>query len=74
MRRLRQDHWQMLGNGYCTLPDGVPYEYETIYESCPCFSTTVEFLPVLQKQKHDAEEKGQIQRVDVFAKLINSME
>ncbi len=74
MRRLRQDHWRMLGNGYCTRPDGVPCEYETICESCPCFSTTVEFLPVLQKQKQDAEEKGQIQRVDVFADLIKSME
>ena len=74
MRRLRQDHWRMLGNGYCTRPDGVPCEYETICESCPCFSTTVEFLPVLQKQKQDAEEKGQIQRADVFTKLIRSIE
>jgi integrase len=74
MRRLRQDHWRMLGNGYCTRPDGVPCEYETICESCPCFSTTVEFLPILQKQKQDAEDKGQIQRVDVFARLIQSME
>lgn len=49
MRRLRQDHWRMLGNGYCTRPDGVPCEYETICESCPCFSTTVEFLPILNK-------------------------
>jgi hypothetical protein len=74
MRRLRQDHWRMLGNGYCTRPDGVPCEYEMICESCPCFSTTVEFLPVLQKQKQDAEEKGQVQRVDIFTKLIKSME
>jgi len=74
MRRLRQDHWRMLGNGYYTRPDGVPCEYETICESCPCFSTTIEFLPVLQKQKQDAEEKGQTQRVDIFAKLIRSME
>jgi len=73
MRRLRQDHWRMLGNGYCTRPDSVPCEYETICESCPCFSTTVEFLPILQKQKQDAEEKGQTQRVDVFARLIKSM-
>jgi len=74
MRRLRQDHWRMLGNGYCTRPDGVPCEYETICESCPCFSTTVEFLPVLQKQQQDAEKKGQTQRVDVFTRLIQSME
>jgi len=26
MKRLRQDHWRMLGNGYCTRPDGVPCE------------------------------------------------
>jgi len=74
MRKLRQDHWRLLGNGYCARPEGVPCEYETICESCPCFSTTVEFLPVLQKQKLDAEEKGQTQRVDVFARLIRSME
>jgi integrase len=73
MRRLRQDHWRMLGNGYCTRPDGVPCEYETICESCPCFSTTVEFLPILNKQKQDAETKGQAQRVEVFTRLIRSV-
>jgi len=74
MRRLRQDHWRMLGNGYCTRPEGVPCEYETICESCPCFSTTIEFLPILHKQKQDAQGKGQTQRVDVFARLIQNME
>ena len=74
MKRLRQDHWRMLGNGYCTRPDGVPCEYETICESCPCFSTTVEFLPVLNKQKQDAENKGQTQRVEVFNRLIRSVD
>jgi hypothetical protein len=73
MKRLRQDHWRMLGNGYCTRPNGVPCEYETICESCPCFSTTVEFLPVLNKQKQDAENKGQTQRVEVFNRLIRSV-
>ena len=73
MRRLRQDHWRMLGNGYCTRPDGVPCEYETICESCPCFSTTVEFLPILNKQKQDAENKGQTQRLEVFNRLIQSV-
>jgi integrase len=73
MKRLRQDHWRMLGNGYCTRPDGVPCEYETICESCPCFSTTVEFLPILNKQKQDAENKGQTQRLEVFTRLIQSV-
>lgn len=35
MRRLRQEHWRMLGNGYYTWPDGVPCEYKNICESCP---------------------------------------
>jgi len=74
MRRLRQDHWRMLGNGYCTRPNGVPCEYETICESCPCFSTTVEFLPIINKQKQDAESKGQTQRAEVFTRLIRNMD
>ncbi len=74
MRRLRQEHWRMLGNGYCTRPEGVRCEYETICETCPCFSTTIDFLPVLHKQRQDAEDKGQELRVQTFARLIKSME
>jgi integrase len=74
MRRLRQEHWRMLGNGYCTRPDGVPCEYETICESCPCFSTTIEFLPILHKQRQDAEDKGQTQRANIFSQLIERVE
>ncbi len=74
MRRLRQEHWRMLGNGYCTRPEGVRCEYETICETCPCFSTTIDFLPILQKQRQDAEDKGQEHRVQILARLINGME
>ena len=74
MRRLRQEHWRMLGNGYCTRPEGVPCEYETIRESCPCFSTTVEFLPILNQQRQDAEDKGQTQRAQIFSQLIQRVE
>lgn len=74
MRRLRQDNWRLLGNGYCTRPEGVACEYETICESCTCFSTTVDFLPVLNRQKQDAEEKGQAQRAQIFSKLIQTLE
>jgi hypothetical protein len=47
--------------------DGVPCEYETICESCPRFSTTVEFLPIISMKKQDAEGKGQTQRADVLS-------
>ncbi len=74
MRRLRQEHWRMLGNGYCTRPEGVPCEYETICETCPCFSTTVEFLPILYSQRQDASHKGQTQRAQIFNQLIQRVE
>lgn len=74
MRKLRQDHWRLLGNGYCARPAGVPCEYETICESCPCFSTTVDFLPILNKQKEDAESNGQTQRAQIFTRLIQSLQ
>jgi integrase len=74
MRKLRKDTWRLLGNGYCTRPNNVPCEYETICESCPCFSTTIAFLPILQKQKQDAADKGQTQRLEIFERLIRSVE
>ncbi len=74
MRRLRQEHWRMLGNGYCTRPEGVRCEYETICETCPCFSTTIDFLPILRKQRQDAENKGQEYCTQIFTWLINSRE
>lgn len=74
MRKLRQEHWRMLGNGYCARPDGMPCEYETICETCPCFSTTVEFLPVLSRQRDDAQNKGQVQRAQIFSQLIDRVQ
>jgi site-specific recombinase XerD len=74
MQKLRKDTWRLLGNGYCTRPVKVPCEYETICESCPCFSTTIDFLPILQKQKQDAEDKGQTQRLEIFKRLIQKVE
>jgi len=75
MRQLRQEtHWRLLGNGYCTRPDGVPCEYETICESCSCFVTTRDFLPTLYSQKQDADEKGHTERALIINQLIQKVE
>ncbi len=75
MRRLRQEHqWRMLGNGYGTRSEGVTCDFETICESCACFLTTADFLPTLEKQREDADAKGQSRRVEVFRRLILSLE
>jgi hypothetical protein len=75
MRQLRQEtHWRLLGNGYCTRPDGVPCEYESICESCSCFVTTGDFLPTLYSQKQHADEKGHTERALIINQLIQKVE
>ena len=75
MRQLRLEaQWRLLGNGYCTRPQGVPCEYESICESCPAFCTTPDFLLHLRQQKEDAENKGLSQRATILDKLIHSLE
>jgi len=75
MANLRKEmDWRRLGNGYCTRPKKMPFEYETICETCTMFMTTPEFLPTLQSQKADAERKGQVGRVRIFCDLIAKVE
>ena len=75
MARLRQEmEWRLLGNGYCTRHQQMKCEYETICETCAFFWTTEDFLPTLQRQLHDAQQKGQTGRVRVFTKLIARLE
>jgi integrase len=75
MRQLRKEtNWRLLGNGYCTRPDGVPCEYESICESCSCFVTTGDFLPLLYSQKQDADEKGHTERAQIINQLIQKVE
>ncbi len=60
--------------GYCTRPEGIPCEYETICESCSCFVTTKDFLLTLYSQRQDADEKGHTERAQIFSQLIQKVE
>ena len=71
MRKLRAEmHRRMLGNGYCARPVGMDCHFESICESCTFFQTTIEFRPTLQRQRDDAETKGQIGRKKIFDGLL----
>ncbi len=60
MVKLRREmDRRMLGNGYCARPVELECHFESICESCTFFVTTVEFKPTLQRQREDAEAKGQ---------------
>lgn len=75
MRRLRAEmHRRMLGNGYCARPVELDCHFESICESCTFFVTTIEFRPTLQKQRDDAEHKGQVGRQKIFDGLLTRLD
>jgi len=74
MRRLRREHYRMLGNGYCTRPVALDCAFETICEGCTYFATTVEFRPTLRRQLKDATRKGQTGRQKLFSGLLDGIE
>ena len=71
MTRLRREmHARMLGNGYCARPVGLDCHFESICESCTFFQTTIEFRPTLERQRDDADTKGQVGRKKIFDGLL----
>ena len=75
MRKLRGEmHRRMLGNGHCARPVETDCHFESICESCTFFITTIELRPTLQKQRDDAENKGQIARQKIFDGLLERLD
>jgi site-specific recombinase XerD len=75
MRKLRSEmHRRMLGNGYCARPVGLDCHFESICESCAYFQTTHEFRPILERQRNDAADKGQVGRLKIFDGLLTRLE
>lgn len=71
MSKLRRDTFRLLGNGYCTRPPQLECSYEATCERCTFFQTSIEFLPMLQRQHDDAAEKHQDERQQLFASLLD---
>ena len=75
MRKLRAEmHRRMLGNGYCARPVEMDCHFESICESCTFFVTTIEFRPTLERQRDDAETKGQKKRQEIFDGLLSRLD
>ena len=75
MRRLRAEiNRRMLGNGYCARPVQMDCHFQSICESCTFFVTTIQFRPTLQRQRDDAQHKGQIGRQRVFDGLLQRLD
>ena len=75
MRKLRLEmRRRMLGNGYCARPIGLDCHFESICESCTYFQTTIEFRPILDRQRQDAATKGQVGRQKIFDGLLQRLD
>ena len=75
MGKLRREmDRRMLGNGYCARPVEMDCHFESICESCSFFVTTIEFKPTLQRQRDDADAKGQVGRRKLFDGLLERLE
>ncbi len=74
MKRLRQEHRRMLGNGWCARPVEIDCAFETICEGCSYFETGLEFQPVLMRQREDAARKGQAGREQLFATILDGID
>jgi hypothetical protein len=75
MARLRREaQARMLGNGLCTRPVELECRMESACETCAYFRTTVEFLPILTRQRDHAREREQTERAALFDGLIKRAE
>ena len=71
MARLRRETYaRMLGNGLCTRPAQLDCRMESACETCAYFRTSIQFLPVLVRQRDHAQEHGQTERAVLFDGLI----
>jgi site-specific recombinase XerD len=74
MRELASEHRRMLANGWCTRPREMDCAFESICEGCGFFATTVEFKPILERQRDHAATHDQPARETRYAKLLDDLE
>jgi site-specific recombinase XerD len=74
MRRIRQQHQRMLGNGWCQRPIELDCAFESICETCTYYHTDIEFRLTLQRQQDHARTHGQEKRATLYTSLLGSLD
>ena len=67
------DHRRLLANGHCTRPALLACSFESVCERCGFFETGPQFLTILKRQRKHADERGQIDRSELFEDLIDGV-
>lgn len=74
MRRVRIEHRKMLGNGWCVRPIELDCTFESICETCSYYDTSIEFQPILLKQRDHAADHNQTKRAALFDGLLQQLD
>jgi hypothetical protein len=74
MRRIAAEHRRLLGNGHCTRPTGLDCTFESVCERCGFFETGTQFLTILRRQRDDAVDHGQQDRVHLLEGFIDDID
>ena len=74
MRRIRQQHQRMLGNGWCQRPIELDCAFESICETCTYYHTDIEFRLTLERQQDHARTHGQEKRATLYTSLLGSLD
>jgi len=72
MKRLRQQHQRMLGNGWCQRPAAMDCHYETICETCTYYGTDHSHIEVLTNQRDHAQDHHQPGRAKLYQQLVDN--
>ena len=68
-----QTHRRQLADGHCTRPAQLDCSYQTICEGCGFFQTDEEFLPLLRRQRDNAEALADFERAHIFKELVEGL-
>ncbi len=68
-----QTHRRQLADGHCTRPAQLDCSYQTICEGCGFFQTDEEFLPILRRQRDNAEALADFERAHIFKELVEGL-
>jgi hypothetical protein len=61
---------RLLANGHCTRPAELDCRFQTVCEGCGFYGTSVEFIDIVRRQRHDATAHTDAARAKLYDQLV----
>jgi len=72
--RSTQTPRRLLANGHCSRPAELDCRFQTMCEGCGFYETSVEFIDILRRQRHDTASHADAARAKLYDELIRVIE